>query len=74
VGIVIGWIVRGRWLLLTGFLIEILAIVVPWPGGWLRKAVLFLGVAFLLAQLVVLVRSAYRSPPWQHPSEGEPKA
>lgn len=59
-GILIGWVVRGRWFYLVGFLVVILALAIPWPPT-IGLAVAFLGLAIMLAQLVMIFRDAFRA-------------
>jgi hypothetical protein len=62
VGLFIGWFVRGRWFFVAGFAIVILALVMPWPNGIVRQVVLWLGIAIMAVQVVVIARVAHHHP------------
>jgi hypothetical protein len=60
VGIVVGWIVRGHWFFIAGFLILILALFSPASSHTIRVAAFSLALALILGQLVVVFRDASR--------------
>jgi len=57
-GIFVGWAVRGWWLFFVGIAVTILSAAIPWSDRALRLAVLSLGLAIILAQLVMIHRAA----------------
>ena len=59
-GIFVGWVVRGSWFFIVGFLVIILAVAIPWPRT-IRLAVVFLGLAIIVAQLAMMFRDAFRA-------------
>jgi hypothetical protein len=59
-GIAVGWIVRGRWFFIAGFLILILAFFIPESNHTIRLAAFSLALAFILVQLVLVFRDAFR--------------
>ena len=60
--IFIGWFVRGRWFLVAGFVIVLLALFMPWPNGVIGQIVLWLGIAVMAVQLVVIGRVTFHRP------------
>lgn len=60
-GIFIGWVVRGRWFFIVGFVTVILALVIPWPSRGIHEALFVLGLAIMAVQLVVIVRETRRA-------------
>jgi di/tricarboxylate transporter len=62
VGIFIGWFVRSRWFLVAGFVIVLLALFMPWPNGVIGQIVLWLGIAVMAVQLVVIARVTSHRP------------
>jgi hypothetical protein len=60
VGIVVGWIVRGRWFFIAAFLILVPALVIPGLNHTIRLAGFSLALALILVQLVLVFRDAFR--------------
>jgi uncharacterized membrane protein len=60
-GILVGWVVRGRWLFIAGFLVLILAFFIPASNQTIRLAAFFLAFALILVQLVLVFRQAFRA-------------
>jgi hypothetical protein len=59
-GIVVGWIVRGRWFFISASLILILAFFIPGSNHTTRLAGFSLALALILVQLVLVFRDAFR--------------
>ena len=59
-GVVVGWIVRGRWFFIAAFLILILAFFIPGSNHTIRLAAFSLALALILVQLVLIFRDAFR--------------
>lgn len=60
-GIFVGWVVRGRWLFIAGFLVLILAFFIPGSNHTIRLAAFFLALALILVQLVMVFREGFRA-------------